>query len=312
VAAPMSVCAVIYDVHVDATGTPLKTTGGHSTRTFGPDRNDDNSWDKNGKSFNTRVIDGKVDLSRDGKINADDTGTLFGKSIIKGAVDMNGDGAANKDDEGLFTGTTVIKGLINFNGDAKVNKKDDGELANTSSCQPIMCVANTQTLSSGTDTTIVTGTTETPAVVTFGDTPGQVPMWTHIPGAQWIWNVAKVTFKKTYVELPGETVLFKKTFTLAGAPTSGMFEYAADNAYTITLNGTIVAQDTTYDMQNFATVHSVNLLPYLVSGDNTLRMTVTNQPGWWTGYTPPASAGEENPAGITFKATVASQMCSTQ
>lgn len=78
------------------------------------------------------VIDGGLDLDRDGSIGAGDDGTLaLDTSVIDGAIDRNGDGAISAADTGQLFGTfgpDIVNGLVDVNGDDVVNGSDDGTL----------------------------------------------------------------------------------------------------------------------------------------------------------------------------------------
>ncbi len=127
--APTSVCVVIYDVH---SGT---TSGNHSNVAAGATRNTDNSYETNNNSYDFMVIDGKIDINKDGTANNSDDGTLFGKNIIDGQVDWNTSGNINNTDDSpanAFNGFTVIDGKVDINNSGTVNNSDDGVLASDS------------------------------------------------------------------------------------------------------------------------------------------------------------------------------------
>ncbi len=119
------------------------------------------------------------------------------------------------------------------------------------------------------------------------------PAWTaSIAGASWIWGddpVADPAATTTYT--------FTRTFNWNGSAstTSALLEVAADNSYTVTLNGTGVGTST--DGNNFAlgTQDSYDISSMLVNGTNTLQISVTNF------SVPGATDPQSNPAGVMFR-----------
>jgi hypothetical protein len=75
-----------------------------------------------------QVIDGKVDINHDGKIDNTDDGTLAGVAIIDGQVDINGDHSITSADDGTLLGVAVIDGKVDINGSGDITNKDDGFL----------------------------------------------------------------------------------------------------------------------------------------------------------------------------------------
>lgn len=129
------------------------------------------------------------------------------------------------------------------------------------------------------------------------------PAWTaSIPGATWIWATNPVESPTNDADL---TKTFTKTFNIVGTPTSGTLDIAADNSYTVKVNGTTVP--VVFDNNNFqlATQDSYDVSSFLVTGANTLEIKVTNK-----------EIGENadpanNPAGLLFKLTVHNDECVT-
>ena len=81
----------------------------------------------------TPVIDGGLDMDRDGDVDADDDGTLGGITVIDGELDVDGDGTAgetNGDDDGSFGTLTVDDGRVDIDSSGGINASDDGILAN--------------------------------------------------------------------------------------------------------------------------------------------------------------------------------------
>jgi len=134
---PSKICVTMYDVQMSKLGH----TGGHSDNPDGPDRNggNQNSFDQNNQSFSFQVIDGKLDLNKDGSAGNADDGTLLGKTIIDGKVDINGSGTINSADDGAFNGKAVIDGEIDMNGSGTITNADDGSFAD----DPSTCVVPT-------------------------------------------------------------------------------------------------------------------------------------------------------------------------
>lgn len=120
--------------------------------------------------------------------------------------------------------------------------------------------------------------------------------WTAtIPGATWVWETATVTDPET-----ATTRTFMETFTVA-TPTSAVVEIAADNGYLLYVNGTLVADRSlpTY-VNNFQT-HTQNdydIMSFLQSGTNTMKVVVTNEGVPNANYL-------QNPAGVLYRLEVA-------
>ncbi len=119
--------------------------------------------------------------------------------------------------------------------------------------------------------------------------------WTaSIPGADWIWEAYQVID-------PTVTTIktFEETFT-AVDPNTATLDVAADNGYRVFVNDELVA-DRTGNANNFQThtqkTFTSEILDELVSGENTLRIEVTN-----SGV--PNSNYLQNPAGLLFKLVV--------
>ena len=115
--------------------------------------------------------------------------------------------------------------------------------------------------------------------------------------AKWIWNTATVTN-------PGvaETVTFTKTFNVNSVPTGAFLRIAADNSYTVKLNGNPLTCDGT-SSYNFLDPIDTCSAP-VVAGVNTLVFTVTNDAV--VGETNPQS----NPAGLDYELRIEGSSCS--
>lgn len=123
------------------------------------------------------------------------------------------------------------------------------------------------------------------------------PAWDAvIPGAMWVWSENPLTDGAA-----SSTQSFVQTFTIAGTPANGNVMVAADNTYTITVNGTPVGSETVVG-DNFNTAgQDAYVIPAsaLLTGSNTITFTVTN----FAGETP-NTTGLENPAGLMYKLNV--------
>lgn len=116
--------------------------------------------------------------------------------------------------------------------------------------------------------------------------------WTAVvSGATWIWGDDPVANPAV------ETIqTFTKTFNWNGPVTSAALNIAADNNYSVTLNGTAVGSDTS--AVNFGSADTLNIASAIQQGTNTLKFTVTNLAV--PGETNPLA----NPAGLLYKAVV--------
>lgn len=181
---------------------------------------------------------------------------------------------------------------IDNDEDGSIDMKDPGcgsPEDNNEYNVPPSCEAQTSSFDVVSDSTTETAPS-TPAVATYVH-----PVWTTIPGATWIWNAALVATPRT-----GETVTFTKTFTVTGTPTSGTLLIAADNDYSVSLNGNPIAS--TSDNVNFGSADSYDVSSLLVSGANTLTVVGVNIP---YGTDDPHT----NPGGVIFKLSVNKNAC---
>ena len=116
------------------------------------------------------------------------------------------------------------------------------------------------------------------------------PRWTaHIPGATWIW-------KTFFVEHPtqNESTTFAKEFVLSGVVASSTLVVAADNSYTVSINGTAVGADNTEFNYFEEGKDSYDVASFLHSGSNTISFTVKN-------WALAGSSAQLNPAGLLYK-----------
>jgi protocatechuate 3,4-dioxygenase beta subunit len=81
-------------------------------------------------TLNYRIIDGYIDLNRNGTVPGDagDTSTLYSTTIITGSIDINRNGTIGILDDGTFLGYNVIDGRLDVNNDGVVNANDDASL----------------------------------------------------------------------------------------------------------------------------------------------------------------------------------------
>ncbi len=128
------------------------------------------------------------------------------------------------------------------------------------------------------------------------------PAWTaSIPGASWIWTSNPVENPTNDGDL---TKVFVENFIIVGTPTGGTLDVAADNSYSVKVNGNVVP--VVFDQDNFqsSTQDSYNIGAFLVSGVNTIEFTVTN----WESAEQSADPAA-NPAGLMYKVSVQNNEC---
>lgn len=132
------------------------------------------------------------------------------------------------------------------------------------------------------------------------------PAYVSISGASWIWSDASMLDDDEVMSAAIGTKVFTKTFSVVGTPLDSMLEVAADNTYTVMVNGNTLDTGTSgTDSDNFTTVDSWTVpASMLVTGSNTITFTVENQtkPEGYTGV---------NPAGLLYKLTVHQNECVT-
>lgn len=109
--------------------------------------------------------------------------------------------------------------------------------------------------------------------------------------AKWIWSENPVLPADTLVDT---TKTFIKNFNIPGTPIGGTLNIAADNFYTVWVNGTQVGAELV-DENNFqiGTQDSYDVSSLLVSGSNEIKIEATNK-----GVD--GSSPESNPAGLMF------------
>jgi hypothetical protein len=124
------------------------------------------------------------------------------------------------------------------------------------------------------------------------------------PGADWIWETVRAEDPASvyasddplYDPNPssnGRVVVFERTFTISGVPTSGTLRIAADNCYEVWINGVYVARSATAKVADWqesnltegfvgssgwqAVGNYTGLETYLKSGENTIRILAGNE-----------------------------------
>ena len=144
----------------------------------------------------------------------------------------------------------------------------------------------TLTLYSDTETEYFNGTDWTSAALAW-----VYSTWTNIEDAKWIWESYLV--KNPTNE---ETVNFRKTFTIPNNVNfdtiAGTIKIAADNSVSINLNGSYIGEYT-----GFTSTKDFDISSFLVSGQNTLNLSVTN-------HQLAASSPYNNPAGVIFAISI--------
>lgn len=111
--------------------------------------------------------------------------------------------------------------------------------------------------------------------------------WTHdIADATWIWD-------SFYVEDPEATTTrtFKETFTVTEVGAAEL-DIAADNTYTVYINGDLVAEH--LNANNYQTPDEYDVTSFIDEGENELEIIVTNNPL-------DNSIPKTNPAGLLFR-----------
>ncbi len=138
--------------------------------------------------------------------------------------------------------------------------------------------------------------TSTPAVATFVHSNWAHPSWmTSAPFAKWIWSSAKVAAPTTT-----ETKTFIKQFTLTSVPATATIDIAADNGYTLYVNGQLIV-DKSAEEHNYEATTAYDVASKLVAGSNTIKVVVTNFAG--------SSDPEANPAGTIYRLHIEGSAC---
>ncbi len=198
-------------------------------------------------------------------------------------------------DEVMQDGWTNVSGLGEVIVDSatenftiqNTNAKDGGE--DTS------CVDNSVSNSYDSDTTTVWGGMN-PAVAVA--TPYHSSWTANIPTATWIWNAAMSSDPEN-----ATSQTFTKTFTISGTPTGASLVIAADNGYSVSVNGNPICSSSDEDNYTDGAKDTCVIdASALVSGVNAMTITVNNLP--MAGGT-----SESNPAGLKYSLTVTNNTC---
>lgn len=114
--------------------------------------------------------------------------------------------------------------------------------------------------------------------------------------AAWIWGEDPIADPVNQV-----TETFTKTFNIVGTPKDSTLELAADNSFSVSVNGNVVAVDATE--QNYGATKSYTIpASALVTGVNTVTFTVTN-------WAQDGGTSTSNPAGLIYKIVVHEDDC---
>jgi len=127
-----------------------------------------------------------------------------------------------------------------------------------------------------------------------------------IPGAVWIWAPG-TTGATTPVELVAFT--FTNTFMLAGTPLSGTIAISVDDFAAVYVNGNLVGSvgsttDASLSGAAQSALTSFDLLPFLVSGNNTISILAQNGQDSFANCT--NCSYSQHPAGVVFGGTLTS------
>jgi hypothetical protein len=117
-------------------------------------------------------------------------------------------------------------------------------------------------------------------------------VWFDIAGASWIWGDADNTVSTT-------TQTFSKRFIVNGTSTAALLTVAADNGYSVKVNGSPVGVDKSMIEDNFRSATEVDILLELeMNAENLIEITVTN-----------FDLIGINPAGLAFKIDMTGNSC---
>jgi hypothetical protein len=139
------------------------------------------------------------------------------------------------------------------------------------------------------------GKSWSPAVATWVH-----PSWPVLQGATWIWRVTKVSKDEAHNGSP--VVTFRRKFTPPVDRTRATLRITADNAYQVSLNGSVVGSSGELAAaSNVADGHWHTFDAYAVPlqpGENVIIVRAVN-------YHSSATNGETNPGGVVFSLAVA-------
>ncbi len=235
------------------------------------------------------ALTGSIELVGGGSPWTIDSGSVTGDGISLHAfynsspsmtLNMNGtiasDGSMGGDWADVNPGSRVGT-WATTSGNATVPVQDQ------SSCSDMNIVSDTTNSVTGPDST-------GPAVATWAH-----PVWASADslgsGATWIWDAPLVTAPEV-----DQTSVFTKTFNVSGTVSSASIDLSADNGYVLKVNNVQVDDKFAYEF-NYNTTTHYDLSSYVVSGANTLEVTIKN-------FALAGSSEYTNPAGLLYKATV--------
>ncbi|TXH41271.1 MAG: hypothetical protein E6Q97_37880 [Desulfurellales bacterium] len=116
------------------------------------------------------------------------------------------------------------------------------------------------------------------------------PSWAApIGGSSWI-SIAQTGWPLLTWLPSGTVVSFSEVFTLASMPSSATVSWAADDSASLWLNGSLVVAEAPMVGNGYSTCSdfaptcrqhtSVDVLPWLLAGDNVIRFDVAQRGGW--------------------------------
>jgi hypothetical protein len=232
----------------------------------------------------SEVVDNSVIVENEAACS---TGKYYLVGYRSGADLESAEAAGTQNSAPIFSGITTDKTII------VINKKCADDLPPPNSCTP-NDAANY--VSDDSD-----GGTQVDGHDAVAVTPH--PAWTTIPGATWIWSDQPTTDENEQLSATVGTKEFTKTFSISGTPLDSTLNIAADNTYTVSVNGHDLDTGTSgTDSDNFTSADTWTIPAEFLQASNTITFTVTNQEKP-EGYTGP------NPAGLIFKLTVNSETC---
>jgi len=132
------------------------------------------------------------------------------------------------------------------------------------------------------------------------------PAWVLFSGSTWIYSDALNANGSS----PTGIKIFTRTFNIVGTPSDSSLTIAADNMYTVSVNGHAINTGTSgTDLNNFSSTATWAIpAADLLTGSNTITFTVTNPAN------DPATNqpfGDPNPGGLLYKLTINNNECVT-
>lgn len=126
-----------------------------------------------------------------------------------------------------------------------------------------------------------------------------------IPGANWVWAPG---ITGTSVAPDFQQYFFSKTFSVT-SPTLASISVAADDLVEVFVNGTSVGSYgsvVTPLLATQSTLKTFNLLPFLVTGNNTLTIRGENGPSSFSAFATPGQPATyaQNPAAVVFGGSI--------